>query len=277
MTTNENSSPSSFLKWAGGKRWLVSKHFDLFPEKKQYSRYIEPFLGGGSVFFHLQPNHAILADKCRDLIVSYQQIRDSPLQITNELAELQRLHSLDFYYQVRAGEHSTKFRLASRFIYLNRTCFNGLYRVNKEGLFNVPIGTKSNISRPDDNFSANAKFLRQAYVRQAGFEKTLLEAGSGDFVFIDPPYVTQHNHNGFLKYNENIFSWKDQEHLAQEIRNAELRGALVMMTNADHVSIRNLYKDHKGKFLILERASIVGSLNQYRGKTTEFIYRSWIK
>lgn len=128
-------------------------------------------------------------------------------------------------------------------IYLNRTCFNGIYRVNLQGEFNVPRGSKNNVLLDEDDFEATARLLGRAQIRLADFESLIDEAGDGDLIFADPPYTVRHNFNGFVKYNEKLFSWSDQERLACALLRANVRGAKVVCTNADHASIRQLYKD----------------------------------
>src|ERR1035441_7301490 len=137
-----------FLKWPGGKRWLVHQYPSLFPLR--YERYIEPFLGGGSVFFHLAPSRAILADTNPELINAYRCLKKDAEAIQRRLAGLQCKHGEKFYYSIRASRPTSNMEKAVRFLYLNRTCFNGIYRVNLKGDFNVPIGTKDVVAYPRD-------------------------------------------------------------------------------------------------------------------------------
>ena len=249
-----------FLKWAGGKRWAIKKIAELAP--KEFDRYIEPFLGGGSVFFSLAPKHALLSDVNPELITAYQQIRDNSAEIERCLAWLQRRHGKDLYYAVRSKEFSHSTLRAAKFIYLNRTCWNGLYRVNRLGQFNVPMGTKTKVEF-ESSLSLYASALRDAEVMCSDFETVLGKATKGDFVFVDPPYTVKHNNNGFLKYNEQIFSWLDQERLAGAVRAASVRGASVLVSNADHQSIRDLFSP-LGDVISLERSSVIaGSSGNY--------------
>ena len=188
-----------FLKWAGGKRWLVQNHSDLFPNK--FNRYIEPFLGSAAVFFHLQPNEAILSDANGRLIETYQSIKENYKLVEKYLRQHQRAHSNEHYYETRAKLFHSKFTRAAQFIYLNRTCWNGLYRENKKGIFNVPIGTKTNVLLRTDDFAAVSNILNNATLKNQDFEKTISLAEEGDFIFVDPPYTVAHNNNGFVKYN----------------------------------------------------------------------------
>lgn len=257
-----------FLKWAGGKRWLVQNIEDLFPT--DFNRYIEPFLGGASIFFALQPEFALLSDANKDLIATYRAIAKHPERISSRLREYQRIHSKEFYYQVRSAVPTDEVERAVRFIYLNRTCYNGLYRVNLKGQFNVPIGTKQAVVMPTDDWEVVAALLAGAQLEYSDFEAVIDRAGAGDFVFADPPYTVKHNNNGFVKYNETIFAWADQERLCHALARAKKRGATIICTNADHESIWTLY----GEFFEIQsvdRPSVIGGGIQYRGITSEVI------
>jgi len=262
------------LRWAGGKRWLVNSHADIFPT--QFNSYIEPFAGSAAVFFKLLPEKAILADLNRDLIETYKAIQSDWQQVQILLEVYQNKHSKDYYYQTRAVEPQTlsSAELAARFIYLNRTCWNGLYRVNKSGKFNVPIGTSQNVLLQNDNLHAISQTLKNTMLFHQGFEKTIGMAKKGDFVFVDPPYTVKHNHNGFVSYNEKIFSWRDQELLCESVRLAVKRGVKVLVTNARHHSIMQLYKG-LGEFIELERNNLISGKPMYRGRYEELIVRCY--
>jgi DNA adenine methylase len=257
-----------FLKWAGGKRWLTSRQTNLFPNKTEIKRYFEPFLGGGAVFFHLQPSCGYLSDVNPDLINSYKVIRDNWEELYNLLKKYDSQHGSEFYYRIRASKPRAPLQKAARFIYLNRTCWNGLYRVNKKGEFNVPIGSKTRVILEEDNFEELSILLNRTVLETCDFEETINKANAGDFVFIDPPYTVKHNLNGFIKYNEKIFSWEDQIRLRNSISKAIERGASVLMLNADHKSIKNLYKGI-GKMKTFERASIIAGNSEARGIYSE--------
>jgi len=243
MECNDTTQPSltPFLKWAGGKRWFVQQHGNIFPTT--YRRYIEPFLGGGAVYFHLRPKQAILGDINPDVIAAYHAIKEQWIGLKQSLAYHQRAHDADddYYYDVRARSPKKLVQRASRMIYLNRTCFNGIYRVNKQGEFNVPRGTKDAVLMDTDNFKAMANLLNGAQLRVGDFENLINEASEDDLVFADPPYTVRHNLNGFVKYNEVLFSWTDQERLARALRRAAARGVKIVATNANHHSVRSLY------------------------------------
>ncbi|MBA5689399.1 DNA adenine methylase [Rugamonas apoptosis] len=236
------STPSHlpFLKWAGGKRWLAEHVLNLIPAN--FSTYYEPFLGSGAIFFSLQPKAAVLSDLNSELINAYVSIRDDAEKVSTVLRQHHRQHSKDYYYEVRGKVLRAQHTRAAQFIYLNRTCWNGLYRVNLTGNFNVPIGTKTKVILDTDNFPATAELLSRAELYCRDFEETINLAGQNDVIFADPPYTIHHNHNGFIKYNENIFSWQDQIRLRDALVRAAARGAKIIMTNANHESVRSLYE-----------------------------------
>lgn len=235
---------------------------------------LEPFLGGGALFFQLQPARALLSDINLDLINCYEQIRDNWSALEDTLRHYHDQHSKSFYYQIRAKSFSDPVLRAAKFIYLNRTCWNGLYRVNREGTFNVPIGTKKNVILPTDDFGSISRLLQGAYIHKSDFEENINVAGAGDFLYLDPPYTVKHNFNGFIKYNEKLFSWEDQERLKRAAVRAAERGASVVISNADHPSINELYADFPRK-IPFSRKSVLASQNKYRNEVKELIILSW--
>jgi DNA adenine methylase len=261
-----------FLKWAGGKRWLVQAYPDLLP--KQFKTYFEPFLGSGALFFYLTPKRAILADSNAELINAYRKVKDVPGQVNRRLKHYQRLHSHRFYYRTRKNIPEDPVERATRFIYLNRTCFNGLYRVNREGIFNVPMGSKTLIAYPEGYLAEVGGALRHVTLRVSDFAAVIGQARKGDFVYVDPPYTVMHNTNNFIKYNSNLFSWDDQIRLAYAIKSADKRGALIMMSNADNKFVRNLYFDF-GIHYRVGRRSNLASDPQYRGNATELVVTNY--
>ena len=263
-----------FLKWAGGKRWIISKADELLPDLQNINRYLEPFLGGGSIFFHIEPQKAILSDLNEDLINAYIVIRENWFDLYAILKKYNKKHSENFYYQIRSSKPRTSLNRAARFVYLNRTCWNGLYRVNKKGVFNVPIGTKTTVILEEDNFENLSNILKLANIEACDFEITINKAEENDFIFIDPPYTVKHNLNGFVKYNETIFSWQDQIRLRKVIARAIDRGAKVLVTNANHKSIEQLDKGC-GKMFLLNRASVIAGKSEARGIYSELAIKSW--
>jgi DNA adenine methylase len=268
LSSGENAKTIPFLKWAGGKRWLASS---LIKEIGQPDgRYIEPFLGGGAIFFTLHPKNAVLGDLNTELVDTYRAIQTNWRGILDRLELHQEAHSKEYYYSIRSVIPVGQLDRAARFIYLNRTCWNGLYRVNLSGVFNVPIGTKDTVLLDTDDFEAIAKLLESAEVLADDFEPLIDQAAEGDVVFADPPYTVRHKFNGFVKYNENLFSWSDQVRLRNSLLRAVNRGAKVFVTNADHESIRSLYKDGF-ELTSVERYSSISGKSSTRGTYPELI------
>lgn len=261
-----------FLKWAGGKRWFVQRFSHLLPPV--FDRYIEPFLGSGSVFFHLQPKSAILGDANPDLITAYNGIKVAWRKIETLLGEHQRKHSNKYYYQVRDNIPKDWIARAARLIYLNRTCFNGIYRVNLQGVFNVPCGSKTEVLMDSDDFGASSRLLRNAEIRFADFEELINAGGKKDFIFADPPYTVRHNFNGFVKYNEKLFSWDDQKRLANALMRAKQRGAVIVSTNANHDSVRQLYEGNGFHLKSVSRYSSISACSESRKSFDELIILS---
>lgn len=257
-----------FLKWAGGKRWLFeSKQFEI-PE--YIGCYREPFLGGGAVFFEHLPENAVLSDTNVRLIELYQVIKDFPDEFQACLSSHEKMHSSEYYYEVRSSQQKNPISRAAQFLYLNRTCWNGLYRENKKGQFNVPIGTKQTVIFPNDDFKGWSIALKNISILSCDFEAAIDDAGKGDFLFVDPPYTVKHNYNGFVKYNQNIFAWDDQVRLKLALERAFSRGANFALTNADHESIRELYNDFGIHQQVNRRSRIAGSA-KHRSATTELM------
>lgn len=261
-----------FLKWPGGKRWLARRIDSLLPSA--YERHLEPFLGGGAVFFHLAPRRGVLSDSNEELINAYRCLRTHAEEIDGRLTSLQKRHNEALYYRTRAMDPADDIARAVRFIYLNRTCFNGIYRVNLKGKFNVPMGSKNLIEYPKGYLKGVASILRRASIREADFEETIDMAAAGDFLYVDPPYTVMHNSNNFVKYNSSLFSWEGQIRLADAIKRAAGRGAAIMLSNADHQSVRELYKDF-GYHQSVNRASILSADPQHRRPTTELIITNY--
>lgn len=255
-----------FLKWAGGKRWLTPKINNLIP--KNIERYIEPFLGSGAIYFHLKPNIALLSDANRELIETYISIRDEPSMVEAALGVHARAHNQDYYYKIRDEIPLLKYERAARFIYLNRTCWNGLYRVNKLGKFNVPIGTKNTVVLLSDNFKGYSRLFTGVTFSCCDFISSINKAKSGDFIFADPPYTVKHNNNGFIKYNQKLFSWDDQMRLRDALYCAVDRGAMALVTNASHASVVDLYSD-RGKVVRLGRQSVLAASAAFRQAVEE--------
>lgn len=270
-----NQALVPFLKWPGGKRWFVFKHTRLIPET--YETYIEPFLGAGSVYFHLRPRAALLGDANADLMNAYQAIKDDWQIVENSLKYRQRRHREDadgYYYWLRDRAPSNPSQQASRLIYLNRTCFNGIYRVNRLGEFNVPRGSKDQVVIETDAFREMSDLLQGAELVAGDFEPLVDRACRGDFLFCDPPYTVRHNYNGFRKYNEVLFSWADQERLAAALTRAARRGVKVLCTNANHKSVKELYSAPAFTLRTVSRRSHISADNANRRSFEELIVQA---
>lgn len=261
-------TPLPFLKWAGGKRWLSDRILQLASPIQ--GQYIEPFLGGGAVYFALKPPKALLSDVNTELINAYKAIRDDHEKVFSLLKAHHLAHSKEYYYRIRDYNPRCQYRKAARFIYLNRTCWNGLYRVNLNGQFNVPIGTKSAVLMPTDDWPTLSGLLSSAELVCGDFEDSIAQAGEGDLVFADPPYTVKHNFNGFIKYNDSLFSWSDQIRLRDAVVSAKRRGARVIVTNAHHESIKDLYKRHF-RLESVSRASVLAGSAMHRGRYEELL------
>ncbi len=223
------------------------------------------------MFFHLAPSSAILADLNSKLIATYQAIKSNWRSVELLLREYQNKHSAEFYYEERKRPVGSVAEQAAQFLYFNRTCFNGLYRENLKGQFNVPIGSKKNVVMEDDDFAEASRLLRSAKLQVADFAKTISQARAGDLVFVDPPYTVTRSNGSFLKYNQKIFSWQDQERLKTAISAALNRGAKVVMTNADHDCIRELYAEFREP-KVLHRKSVMAGSSSHRGRFSELLY-----
>ena len=251
---------NTFLKWAGGKNWFVKNQSFRLPE--QFNRYIDPFLGGGSVFFYLEPEEAILSDVNAELITTYQAIQNDWERLDQKLRGHARNHSEEYYYYVRNQRPRTATSIAARMIYLNRTCFNGIYRVNRNGVFNVPIGSKSTVITGLERFEERSRVLENAIIRCCDFEETIDEALDGDFIFCDPPYVIREEQS-FVGYTQNLFNWDDQIRLADALERAKNRNVKILMTNVNHESVRELYDGRDG--FIMDEVTRFSSIS---GRTT---------
>ena len=261
--------PRPFLKWPGGKRLIAHEIVAAFP--RTFRRYYEPFLGGGAVFFLLAPRSSLLADINKDLINTYECVRAAPEEI---IARLKRLSiGKEQFYRIRRSNPTTPLLRAVRFLYLNRTAFNGIYRVNQSGQFNVPFGCKPGTVLCDSEAIRSAsQILSHTTLQARDFEATLTAAGTDDLIYADPPYTTVHDNNGFRRYNESIFSWSDQVRLAGAVRAAVLRGATAVVSNAHHADLRELYRGFRTASLT--RASCIAGESRFRRPVEEHIFLS---
>jgi DNA adenine methylase len=233
-----------FLRWAGGKRQLRKILLNFLPEDIGQRTYREPFLGGGSLFFALRPKTAILSDANEHLIRCYKFVRDEPSLVARYLHSHAAKDSEAYYYRVRDEYNRSYYSAAqaARFIYLNKTCFNGIFRVNTNGKFNVPYGQKQSPAIPDENeLNGIAKVLSKASLQASPFEKALADTARGDFTYLDPPYPPLNGTAYFTHYTSDRFSEQDQRSLAGCVHELDKAGCLLMISNADTPLIRRLY------------------------------------
>jgi DNA adenine methylase len=215
-----------------------------------------------------------LGDINPDVVAAYKALKTNWRFVLRSLQYHHRMHSTKYYYQMRDFTPTNLLHQASRMIYLNRTCFNGIYRVNTNGQFNVPIGTKSEVVLDTDDFEAIAATLENADLRLTDFESLIDAAQQDDLVFADPPYTVRHNLNGFIKYNETLFSWSDQERLARSLIKARDRGAKIVSTNANHHSIRDLYENTGFSLKTVSRFSSISAAAISRKEFEELVILS---
>lgn len=258
-----------FLKWPGGKRWLADRVASMI-KRTLARRYFEPFLGGGAVFFALGTQSATLSDVNPDLINTYMQVRDQCQAVLEKLKALKV--SKRAYYSIRSSEPKDPLERAARFLYLNRTAFAGMYRVNREGRFNVPYGGGQRT--PERLWTSNllltaATSLQGVELLHSDFEPVLDCAGDGDVVYCDPTYTVAHENNGFVRYNERNFSWSDQVRLAAASFRAADRGAVVLLSNACHASVRALYPSARTEKI--SRRSLVSPTVAARREVNEYL------
>lgn len=247
-----------FLRWAGGKRWLAPT---LAPYIKTRLRgtYFEPFLGSGAMFFAVAPKRAMLSDLNADLVAAFRAVADRPDELLKEVRALPV--NAETYYSLRAKEPSDPFWRAVRFVYLNRTCYGGIYRENKRGMFNTPYGGGSRTPAPlweRSLISLCSPLLRREGVASEirDFEVSLDEAGDGDVVYCDPAYRAATREH-FDRYGAVIFGWDDQVRLAAAARRASARGALVIVSNTNNPAVQELYED--ARYLPLEKSKAIGN------------------
>jgi DNA adenine methylase len=274
---NGRAIPRPFLKWVGGKTQLLGALRELIP--RDAGSYFEPFLGGGALFFDRRPRRAVLADLNPELIDAFTAVRDD----VEELMEHLRGHVYDkgYFYEVRSRDRGamTLPERAARTIFLNRTGFNGLYRVNQKGLFNVPFGRYKDPTICDsDNLLACSAVLKGTELRSSSFEVVLADAGKGDFVYLDPPYVPVSRTANFTAYTRGGFGPADQDRLAQCLVELDERGACFVLSNADTPEVRAMYERLGIAQLQIDTVLANRSVNSRvggRGKVGELLVRNF--
>ncbi|MEG5161462.1 DNA adenine methylase [Microcoleus sp. AT3-A2] len=281
--------PRPFLKWAGGKTRLIGQYQPYFPEK--FTTYYEPFLGGGAVFFYLAQQHpglqAVLTDINPELINAYRCVRDKVEELIELLFAHQSEHSKnnkDYYYSVRSRSYTTDTEKAARLIYLNKTCYNGLYRENSKGEFNVPIGRykNPNICQADLLRSVSS-LLAPAQIEVRKFDEILdFATSSEDFVYFDPPYYPLSATSNFTTYSRDNFKESEQLKLRDVFAELAERGVKVMLSNSNCDFIEKIYSDTQvfpnkslPKLLEISASRGINSNSFKRGKITELLIRSF--
>lgn len=260
------------IKWAGGKGQLIIQFIPYFPQKIE--SLVEPFVGGGAVFFHLQPQEAILSDSNEELINFYQVLRDDLDSLLVDLCRHE--NTAEYYYKIRAADPETLtfVQRASRFLYLNKTAYNGLWRVNRKGRHNVPFGRYKNPRIIDeDNLRGVHRLLQRARIMLADFSVVLEVARPGMFVYLDPPYYPLSETSSFTSYTADSFSKNDQCRLAEVFRQLDRSGCLIMLSNSDNQLIRELYKGYDIKAVMARRA--INCRPQRRGPIAELVIRNY--
>ncbi|KKK41142.1 hypothetical protein LCGC14_0811270 [marine sediment metagenome] len=266
-------NPHPFLKWAGGKRQLISQMLKYFP--RNYNKFIEPFIGGGAVFFFMKPKISIIIDINEELINCYKVIKTN----VKELIELLRNHKneKDYYYNIRAIDRDeekfskmSNIQKASRMIYLNRCCYNGLYRVNRKGEFNVPFGKYNNPKFCDEgNLLAVSKTLENVSIIHNSFEICLDYAEKGDFIYFDPPYHPISKTSSFTSYTKENFESDSQQKLFNVFKNLDERDCKLMLSNSYNEYIKNLYNEYK--IIKLDAKRAINSNATKRGNIKELL------
>lgn len=271
MNNNTEVTPiKPLLRWAGGKSWLI-KHLNQIIGDVVFNNYHEPFLGGASVFFALNPhNKSYLSDSNEDLINTYKAIKFYPKKVIQELLQFQ--NTQEDYYKIRSTYIEDNVYMAARFIYLNQTSYNGLYRVNKAGKYNVPYGFRKNLYIDEEKILLVSKKLKRVSLKYGDFMVNKKNIKEGDLVFLDPPYTVSHNKNGFIEYNKNLFSLEDQYRLSEYIDFIKNRGGYYILTNAAHVTIEDIFGKKGDNRLELFRNSLIGGKYAKREEVSEYVY-----
>jgi len=264
------------VKWVGGKRQLMFELLKNMPEN--YNRYFEPFIGGGALFFELQPDNAYISDMNEELINLYQVVRDNVGELITDLQK----HDIakEYFMEIRNIDRTKEYKKwsnvkkASRFIYLNRTCFNGMYRVNSKGEFNVPFGHYKNPRILDENNLINcSKLLQKTEINHADFSEILKKVKKGDFVYFDPPYVPLSETSSFTSYTKDGFDIDMQFKLRETCDELDSKGVKFLLSNSDTKLVNELYENYNIKKVFASRQ--INANTDGRGKITEVLVRNY--
>lgn len=264
------------VKWVGGKRQLMFELLKIMP--KSYNRYFEPFIGGGALFFELQPQNGYISDMNEELINLYSVVRDDVYELIDDLNKHEV--SKEYFLKIRNLDRTEKYnslsdvKKASRFIYLNRTCFNGMYRVNSQGQFNVPFGNYKNPRIVDaENLMNCSKLLKNTEICCADFSEILNKVQKGDFVYFDPPYVPLNETSSFTSYTKDGFDLDMQFKLREVCEELDSMGVMFMLSNSDTKLVNELYSSYEIKKVFASRA--INANGNGRGKITEVLVRNY--
>jgi DNA adenine methylase len=278
-----SSAPKPFVKWAGGKRQLLSIITNHIPS--EFDRYFEPFLGGGAVFFSLvsKPRKAkwFISDLNSDLVLSYVTIRDNVKELVSSLENHSARYSKDqsgYYYKVRESNPKNGIDKVSRLIFLNKTCFNGLYRVNSKGKFNVPVGryVNPNIVNKENLFEVS-KILqsKDISIKCQDFEDALKGVGQGDFVYLDPPYQPVSSTASFTSYTDSDFDFTDQTRLYNKFKALDKKGVKVLLSNSKSDEIIKLFHEFSDGIMEINANRFINSVSKNRTGHTELLIKNY--
>lgn len=277
-----NAKPKPFVKWVGGKRQLLRqfRELGLYPPEDFNpitNTYYEPFVGGGAVFFDLLPKNAELSDLNNELVTTYNVIKNNVDELIQSLQK--HIYDKEYYLEVRAKkvEDLSYVEIASRFIFLNRTGFNGLYRVNKSGQFNVPFGRYNNpVICDEDNLRRVSDALQGVTITHQDYKNVLKTTKSGDFIYLDPPYYPINATSSFTSYTAEGFLEKEQTELRDTFVKLHEKGCFVMLSNSDTPFINELYSGLDG--ITINKITAGRSINSKgsgRGKITEVLVTNY--
>ena len=270
-----------FVKWAGGKRQIIDKLLKYVPE--EFDTYYEPFVGGGALLFELSPKKAVINDYNEELMNVFNCIKDEEkfTKMCSELNHYEASHSEEFYLKIRNKDRDkakfskmADYKRAARTIYLNKACFNGLYRVNKNNEFNVPFNNKANINTYDgQNLGIIHSYLNfnQVDILSMDYEEAVKTAKKGDFIYFDPPYDS--DTEVFNNYTENGFGKEEQARLARVFKQLDARGCYVMLSNHNTKLINELYNDYH--IHIIEAKRSINANGKKRGNVEELIITNY--
>ena len=270
-----------FVKWAGGKRQIIDKLKKYVPE--EFDTYYEPFVGGGALLFELSPKHAVINDSNEELMNVYRCLCDEEKfkKMCNVLNHYETSHSEEFFYEVRNKDRSknaynrlSDYTRAARTIYLNKACFNGLYRVNSKNEFNVPFGKKLKVNTYEgSNLITVSNYLTMNDIKilSVDFEEAVKDAKKGDFIYFDPPYDS--DTSTFNSYTKEGFNKDEQRRLASVFKELDKRGCYVMLSNHNTLLVNELYKEYH--FHIIEAKRNINANGKKRGKVEELIITNY--